>query len=90
MNPTHAETTARLKAIVDRSALSRVDWSRVTEDSPIADLGFDSISVLDLIYDIQQDFGLQFDAEEMIDVRTMGELAVFIEAKLAAASRTRS
>ena len=60
-----------------------VDWGAVTADTLIEKLGFDSLSILDLIYDVQQAFGITFDAEKLTDVRTVGDLADFLEAELA-------
>jgi len=60
-----------------------VDWDSVTLESRIDSLGFDSLSILDLIYDIQQAFGIEFEAEEMIGVTTVGELADFLKKKMA-------
>jgi acyl carrier protein len=37
--------------------------------------------MLDLIYDIQQGFGLEFDAEQMAGVRTVGDLVRFLASK---------
>ncbi len=57
----------------------QTDWAAVTRDHKIAKLGFDSLAILDLIYDIQQEFDIQFDPEEMADVRTVGQLEEFLE-----------
>ena len=48
------------------------------EIAEIGELGFDSLSILDLIYDVQQEFGIEFDAEELVNVNTVGDLADFI------------
>ena len=40
---------------------------------------------LDLIYDVQQAFGISFDAEKLVSVRTVGQLADFIGKELDAA-----
>lgn len=60
-----------------------VDWDAVNADTEIEKLGFDSLSILDLIYDVQQAFGITFDAEKLTDVRTVGNLADFLETELA-------
>ncbi|MEM7395296.1 MAG: acyl carrier protein, partial [Verrucomicrobiota bacterium] len=60
-----------------------IDWDRVTEASTIESLGFDSLTVLDLIYDIQQAFELEFEAEDMMEIRTIGQLGDFLQGRLA-------
>jgi acyl carrier protein len=74
----------RLREVVTKSSPKPVEWSGVSPDTTIASLGFDSLSVLDLIYDIQQSFGVEFDAEEMAGVRTVGDLVRFLKAKQSA------
>ena len=59
-----------------------MDWDAVTADTLIENLGFDSLSILDLIYDVQQAFGITFDAEKLTDVQTVGDLAERSEAEL--------
>lgn len=79
------EIIEKLRAEIREAAPSDndVDWDAVTADTLIEKLGFDSLSILDLIYDVQQAFGITFDAEKLTDVRTVGDLADFLEAELA-------
>jgi len=64
----------QLRALIGKVAENKVDWDVVTEDTLIESLGFDSLSVLDMLYDIQQEFGLEFDTEALVSVRTVGNL----------------
>jgi len=78
---THDEIINRLRTMMKQSSQEDVDWDVVGEESTIESLGFDSLSILDLIYDIQQELGFEFEAEEMINIKTVGELATFLEEK---------
>lgn len=80
---TDKQIIEKLRTMMKQSSQEDVDWDAVTGETTIESLGFDSLSVLDLIYDIQQEFGLEFEAEEMINVKTVGELATFLEEKMA-------
>jgi acyl carrier protein len=75
------EIIERLRTMMKQSSQEPVDWDTVTGETTIDSLGFDSLSVLDLIYDVQQEFGTDFDAEEMVNVATVGELAAFLRQK---------
>jgi acyl carrier protein len=79
----HTEIMDRLRAIMRQASQANVNWDTVGAASSIEEMGFDSLAILDLIYDIQQGFGLEFDAEEIARVRTVGELADFLAARLA-------
>ena len=77
------EIIDRLRTTKQQSTQEAVDWDSVTLETDIGTLGFDSLSILDLIYDVQQEFDLEFEAEELIGVRTVGELVGFLEGQLA-------
>ncbi len=65
------------------SSQEEVDWDVVVPDSTIDGLGFDSLSILDLTYDIQQEFQVEFEAEEMVKVATVKDMIEFLKAKSA-------
>lgn len=79
----HNEIIEKLRETMKASTQEPIDWNNVTEASRIEALGFDSLSILDLIYDIQQSFEVSFEAQDMINITTVGELADFLEQKLA-------
>lgn len=78
---TQQEIIEKLRTMMKKSSQAQVDWQAVNPDSTIASLGFDSLSILDLVYDIQQEFRFEFEAEELVGVKTVGQLAVFLEKK---------
>ena len=73
------EIIDKLRNMMKRSSQAVVDWDSVSEKSTIESLGFDSLSILDLVYDIQHEFKLDFNAEEMVNIRTVGDLADFLK-----------
>ena len=79
---TRVEVLSKLRTIMQTSSREKVDWAAVTEAAPIASLGFDSIAILDLIYDLQQAFKIEFEAEELGGVKTVGDLLDWLEAKI--------
>jgi acyl carrier protein len=70
---------SRLRSVMKKASNENVDWDAVKEEDTIESLGFDSLTILDLIYDIQQKFSLQFEAETLVGVKTVGELADFLQ-----------
>lgn len=75
---TREEIVERLRNVMKQSCPQAVDLDSVTFDTMIATLGFDSLSMLDLIYDIQQEFGVEFEAERMVGISTVGQLVDFL------------
>jgi acyl carrier protein len=80
---TREEIINKLRDIMQESTEKRVDWSTVSGETTIESLGFDSLSILDLIYDIQQEFDIQFDAEQLVSIQTVDQLAEFLSGKIA-------
>lgn len=83
---TRQEIVEKLRTLMKKSSTKQVDWNSMTEQASIESLGFDSLSILDLIYDIQCSFGLEFDAEEVAGVKTVGDMVTFLESKTRSAA----
>ncbi len=66
---------SRLRDIVRESSEEEQDWDSVGADTTIESLGFDSLTILDLLYDVDQEFGIHLEAAEVIDMKTVGEIA---------------
>ena len=79
---TKIEIIEKLKEAMMGSTEVDVDWDAVSDETTIGSLGFDSLSILDLIYDIQQLFDVEFEAEDMVGVNTIGALVEFLQEKL--------
>jgi len=79
---TRQELVEKLRMLMQKSSPKKIDWKSMTEQTDIVSLGFDSLSVLDLIYDIQRGFELEFDAEQITEVKTVGDLVTFLDGKL--------
>jgi len=78
---TQQEIIEKLRTMMRKTSQAQIDWDSVNADATITSLGFDSLSILDLVYDIQQEFGFEFEAEELVGVKTVCQLAAFLEKK---------
>jgi acyl carrier protein len=76
------EILERLGRVIEESSVEDVDWSKVDENTTIDSLGFDSLAILDLLYDIEQEFGISIDAKDVVDVRTVGAMASLIDKRI--------
>ncbi|MBQ7604650.1 MAG: acyl carrier protein [Clostridia bacterium] len=58
----------------------RKDVSTITESSRIkADLGADSLDVLQLLMTIEEDFGITIPDEKLAEFETVGDIAAFLD-----------
>ena len=80
---TRQEILDRLRQAMRDASTADVDWDNLTETDTIEALGFDSLSILDMIYDVQQAFELEFEAESVAGVKTVGDLVSFLETRVA-------
>ena len=69
----------RLRDILRESSEEDRDWDEVGAETTIESLGFDSLSILDLLYDVDQEFDIHLEATEVIDLSTVGEIAALLK-----------
>jgi acyl carrier protein len=80
---TRNEIDRTLRNLMKTSSREKKDWDHLPESTPIASLGFDSLSILDLVYDLQQTFHLEFEAEDLLGIKTVADLLDWLTARTA-------
>ena len=58
-----------------------MDAAQITPDSTFESLGIDSLDVVEMIMDLENELGIELEMEDQ-KIATFGELADFIESKL--------
>ena len=59
-----------------------LDPSEITPDSTFESLGIDSLDIVEMIMDLESELGVELEMEDQ-KIATFGELAEFIDSKLA-------
>lgn len=77
------ETLLRLRGVLEASSTQPVDWSQLSAQTTVESLGFDSLSILDVLYGIEQEFDIELDAADVIDLETVGELVAVMAQRAA-------
>ncbi len=54
----------------------------ISLDSNIKDLGLDSLDIVDLLMDMEDKYGIEFENEEMASIVTVGDVIKAIELKI--------
>jgi acyl carrier protein len=75
---TPEDILAQLKLIMPRASQAKVDWQAVAMDTSIKSLGFDSLSIMDLAYDMAQHFNVEFDLMNAGPLQTVGDVVQLI------------
>ena len=62
------------------SKYSECDKSSITkETSLVVDLGLTSLDILKLVMDLEEEFGVEFDEDEIADLITISDLEEYIK-----------
>ena len=69
----------RLRDILRENSAEEQAWDQVDGSTTIESLGIDSLSILDLLYDIDQEFDIHLEGSEVMDTRTVGEIAALLK-----------
>jgi acyl carrier protein len=75
-----AETTQdRLIRVLNDSMPQALDAGTVTPVTLLNSFGVDSLVLIDLIFDLEQEFGVKLAAEDLMAMRTIGDLTTFLD-----------
>jgi acyl carrier protein len=77
------EIVGALKDLLRRQQRIKLPVESITEATPLADLGFDSLSLLEFMYDVEGRFQIQAGPEELARLERVGDLIHYLEARLA-------
>lgn len=73
--------TAKIRDLLQASSFEEIDWSTFGPQTTIESIGLDSLTMLDLLYDVEQDMGVRVDAKEVVSFRTVGDMTALLIAK---------
>ena len=58
-----------------------IDESTVSEDTTLEDLGADSLALVELVMNVEEEFDMQIEDEDMEKFKTVGDVLDYIESK---------
>ena len=64
------------------SEIAEKDFSHVTEDAAIADLGIDSLSMLELVAAMERELSVTVPDEQLVGTQTVRQLLELVERRL--------
>ena len=60
-----------MRAIIDADENIEVDVSNVNEDTPVDKIGFDSLSILEFMYEIENRFGVTMEVRDLVEMKVV-------------------
>ncbi len=85
MSWTHDQVVAEVRGVIQGHTDSAADITEQTE--LVADLGIDSLGVMEVVADIEDKFGMTIADSELREVSTLGDVVAAIESRLKADGR---
>ena len=84
MEKTIPSTDAIVATIRDLLVGFQVDPSKVEAGAGFEDLGLDSLDMVELAVKVEDSYGVDIEEEDLADVKTVGDAAALVIAKLSA------
>jgi acyl carrier protein len=85
MTWTHERVLAEVRGVIQEHVDTEVDLTEKTE--LVADLGIDSLGVMEVVADIEDRFDLTIADSELREVATLGDVVAAIEVRLRQSGR---
>lgn len=60
---------------------SKLKGQELTKDSVLRDLGIDSLDLVDLVFELEEEIGVQFEDDELLNIKTVQDLLDLIDKK---------
>ena len=60
-----------------------IDIAKITDETKIEDIGFDSISILDFMYEMETRFEVELSVRDLVGMEQVKDLLDHLEGKLA-------
>lgn len=60
---------------------SKLKGQELTVDMAFKDLGIDSLDLVDLVFELEEEIGVQFEDDELLQLKTVQDLLTLIEKK---------
>ena len=78
-----SEIVIGLKDLLRQQKQLKIDVDAIGEETRLSQVGFDSISILDFIYDVESRFNVRTEIADLVRMEQVKDLINHLEGKLA-------
>lgn len=78
---TRDDTIQTLKELLRQQKQLKVDLEALTPESRLDKVGFDSLSILDFMYDVESRFNVQIPVADLVQMERVGDLIDYLAAR---------
>ncbi len=61
----------------------KLHGKELTMDSSFKEIGIDSLDLVDLVFELEEELGVEFEDEELMSIKTVRDLLTLIDSKKA-------
>lgn len=72
------------RKVVSDILAKRVDVSSLKEEDSLKNIGLDSLDLVEVMLEIEDTFGIEFDSEEIVELSTLKSVLDLIDKKIKA------
>ena len=80
---TRDQITENLRSLLRQQKQLKIDVDQISLESRIDAIGFDSITILDFVYDLEERFKVRIEMADLVSIRHVKDLIGYLEGKLA-------
>ena len=80
---TRDQIVSHLKDLLRRQKQVKIDVDAIGMDTRLDRLGFDSLSILDFMYDVEDHFKVRIEIADLVRLERVQNLIDYLEARLA-------
>ena len=67
--------------IIKERLVSKTNKTELTVDTSFKNLGLDSLDLVDLVFELEEEIGIQFEDDELLQLETIQDLLKLIDSK---------
>jgi acyl carrier protein len=75
------EIISNLKKLLAGQEQIKIDPESIEEDNKLDQIGFDSISILDFVYDIEAQLGVTIEMADLVKMERVRDLIDYLESR---------
>ena len=75
-----------IKEVVTKILAKRIDISSLKEEDSLKNIGLDSLDLVEVMLEIEEAFGIEFESEEIVELSTLQSVLDLINTKINKAS----
>ena len=76
------DITAKMKELLAKQKHFNADLDAINESVKLDSIGFDSITIMDFMYDVEAEFDIQTEIADLVKLETVGDMLDYLQAQI--------